>query len=335
VRARGKPPFIVYLAKFLTASCARYIRSCVKNCVKVAIGRKVYFTPQDVFFRLYVRQLMGRGSIRKITCLGFTGEGAGSQALMVMNAMNFAHICRLTYVHTPFAEIAHADRPMEEWVGAWEAQFNFGAGEKAAEKDDPEVVNFAFNFTDLLCCFGVEDLTRAFSATLPGLRRKYYLNKTPRTSEPITVCVHIRRGDVTSQDHGMWTGTRAIARTVSRIKSILESHALSYTMNAFSQGQHDDFAELSSLGVDLFLDADAVWTMQELVEADILIMAKSAFSYVAALLGDGIKICEPDSYPPLEPWLVRRPSGDFDEQSFEQQLQFLIKSKPPDSSASR
>ena len=74
--------------------------------------------------------------------------------------------------------------------------------------------------------------------------------------------------------------------------------------------------------------------MQELVEADILIMANSSFSYVAGLLSDGIKICEPDSYPPLEPWLVRRPNGDFDEQSFERQLQLLVKAKQTDPIAS-
>jgi len=325
--ASGKPPSKAYLVKFLAVSGARYLKRCVKNCIKFVIGRRVYFSDDNVFFRLYLRQWMGGRPIRKITCRGFPGEGAGSQALMIMNAMNFAHACGLTYVHTPFARIAHADRPMEKWVEAWEAQFNFGAGEVTADKDDSEVVNYAVNFTDLLSCFGVEDLTRAFSATLPNLKRKYWLNKTRCTREKVTICVHVRRGDVTSPVDGMWTSASVIARTVSRIKSILHSRSLTYTIRAFSQGEHADFIELSSLGVDLFLDADPVWTMQELVEADILIMAKSAFSHVAALLSDGIIMSEADSYPPLDFWLVRRPNGDFDEQSFERQLQSLIKSK--------
>jgi hypothetical protein len=46
-------------------------------------------------------------------------------------------------------------------------------------------------------------------------------------------------------------------------------------------------------GVEFFLDTDAVWTMEELIEADILIMAKGYFSYYAGLICDGIKIFEP------------------------------------------
>jgi hypothetical protein len=48
---------------------------------------------------------------------------------------------------------------------------------------------------------------------------------------------------------------------------------------------------------------------------------------MAALLSDGIIMSEADPYPPLDSWLVRRPNGDFDEQSFERELQLLIKSK--------
>jgi hypothetical protein len=320
----------MYLVKFLTASGVRYIKSCVKNCIKVVIGRKIYFAPRDVFFRLYLRQLMGGKPIRKITCQGFPREGAGSQAHNMMHAITFARTCGLTYVHTPFARIAHADRPMEKWVEAWEAQFNFGAGEIVADKDDPEIVDFNPNWTALVRCFGVDDGVHAFSAILPELKRKYWLNKTPRTRGPLTICLHIRRGDVTSADDWMWTSTSVIARTVSCLKSILECHSLSYRMRAFSQGEHADFIELSSLGVELCLDADPVWTMQELVEADILITAKSTFSYMAALLSDGIIMSEADPYPPLDSWLVRRPNGDFDEQSFQRQLQLLIKSKHSD-----
>lgn len=329
MRASAKQPSKMYLAKFLTTWGARYIKSCVKNCIKVVIGRKIYVSPRDVFFRLYLRQLMGGKPIRKITCGASPGEGAGSQALMMMYAITFARTCGLTYVHTPFARIAHADRPMEKWVEAWEAQFNFGAGEIVADKDDPDIADFAANCPAILHCFGAEDVVHASSAILPDLRRKYWLNKTPRACGPLTICLHIRRGDVT-KDHEFWTSTSVIARTVSRIKSILDCHSFSYRMRAFSQGEHADFIELSSLGVELFLNADPVGTMQELVEADILITAKSTFSYMAALLSDGIIMSEAVSYPPLDSWLVRRPNGDFDEQSFERQLELLIKSKHSD-----
>jgi hypothetical protein len=68
--------------------------------------------------------------------------------------------------------------------------------------------------------------------------------------------------------------------------------------------------------------------MQELIEADILIMAKSSFSYVSALLSDGIKIYEPWlGYPPLGSWVILGPNGEFDCVAFERQLLRHIESR--------
>jgi hypothetical protein len=109
-----------------------------------------------------------------------------------MWAINFARACGLTYIHTPFNRILHADRPMREWVDAWEAHFNLGMGEVAGDlmtlptgsttaeipllADNREIVNFFYNFGDLLRLFGLsdDDLTRMFDATIPEFRRKYY-----------------------------------------------------------------------------------------------------------------------------------------------------------------
>jgi hypothetical protein len=74
----------------------------------------------------------------------------------------------------------------------------------------------------------------------------------------------------------------------------------------------------------MFLNADPIWSMQEAIEADILIVAKSSFSYVAALISDGIKIHEEGGYPPLSNWIMRGPNGEFDSAAFDHQLQRLI-----------
>jgi hypothetical protein len=59
-----------------------------------------------------------------------------------MWTINFARACGLTYVHTPFDRIGHADRPMREWIDAWEAHFNLGMGEVATHGDNRGIVNF-------------------------------------------------------------------------------------------------------------------------------------------------------------------------------------------------
>jgi hypothetical protein len=98
-----------------------------------------------------------------------------------------------------------------------------------------------------------------------------------------------------------------------------------------------DFAELTLPGMEFFLDVDAVWTMQELIEADILIGAKSSFSYCAALISDGVKILEhvPGYFLPgwewrffpADDWLPCLADGSFNGPTFDRQLLRLMQAK--------
>jgi hypothetical protein len=151
----------------------------------------------------------------------------------------------------------------------------------------------------------------------------------------------------------MYTSTDRVLRITSEVKSILDSRGTPFTMRIYSQGNIEDFSELSPLGAEFFLDADAVWTMQELIEADVLIVAKGNFSYYAGVISDGIKIYEPHILDPadeirqlpnvgtpavplawswtifseLDDWLPCEPDGSFDRVSFERQLDLLSREK--------
>jgi hypothetical protein len=325
-----KPISKMYLLRFLVLGSLKYTRRCAINCVKVLIGRKLTFTHQEIFFRQYLRAGL---RIRKVTCALYSSdEGAGFQAFSIMWTINFARACGLTYVHTPFDRIGHADRPMREWIDAWEAHFNLGMGEVATRGDNRGIVNFWDGIWDLLPLFGVSiyDLTRAFDATIPEFRRKYYSNKSPRRNEVLIVGVHVRRGDITSSRPDRWTSTSLIAETIGKVRAVLDAHFTKYKICVFSEGDDADFAKLDAPGAEFFLDADPIWSMQEFIEADILIMSKSSFSYVSALISDGIKIYEPlEGYPPMsswvmsdhdERWLRYGPNGEFDCAAFERQL---------------
>jgi hypothetical protein len=108
-----------------------------------------------------------------------------------------------------------------------------------------------------------------------------------------------------------------------------EMHKVKYRLCVYSQRNRADFLELALPGVEFFLDIDAVWTMQELIEADVLIMAKGYFSYHAGLISDGIKIFEPSPYmPTVDDWLLLcSQDGSFDCPAFERQLFLLLERK--------
>ncbi len=330
------------------------------------MGRSPFFTHDDVLFRLYLRHLLGLQRMDKVTCIGVSREGAGSQALMMMSAIIFARACGLTYVHTPFAEISHADRPMREWANAWEAQFNLGLGEAVTAGDNREIVNFTYNHDELFALFSVNNLTRTFGKTIQEFRRKYYSNKSFHKNDILTICVHVRRGDVTADMPHMWTSTPVVAETIREVRAVLDVHRIKHRICVLSQGDYAGVAELESPGVEFFLNADSIWSMQEAIEADILIMAKSCFSYVSALISDGIKIYEPIAYTSMRQdvranadvgkaersflplirngylfnaiveqaravhpnrWVMRKPNGEFDCAGFERRLLKYIESR--------
>jgi len=325
-----------HLLDFLLTASRLYLWSCIKNIVKLLLGRKIYFSNQDLFFRQYLFQIAGIRPIKALTCMGLNREGAGSQALMMMHAMNFARCNGLRYEHTPFTHMAWAQRPQREWAAAWEEQFNLGAGEPTWNGDRCHTVDFSVNDYAVHLCFGRmrhdwlfhdDEEERHFRIMIPEFRAKYYSNKKPRITKEITVAVHVRRGDVVP-GHWLYTSTPTIACTMAQVISVLDSKGVAYVINVFSHGAPAaDFATLSALGARLWLDADGVWVMGELIEADILIMAKGTFSHCAALISDGIKICEPEGGRVLDDWIVRAADGSIDRSKFEDQFNDLIRAK--------
>lgn len=334
--------------RFLMDEARKCAWNSLKNYVKIVIGRKRHFDERGLFLRQYLLHLSGLRPIRRITCTGFPSEGAASQALMIMKAIHFARSSGLTYVHTPFTRIHHAERPMKEWVTAWENLFNLGAGEIACDFERHEVVNYCYNVIGLELCFGWRhrrrELAQRFKAIVPEVRRKYYLNTSPRATDEVTVAVHIRRGDVSAdRNFHNFTRTDAILRTTAEVKSILDTRNIKYRFAVYSNGSRDELTEFSVPGAELYINTDAIRTMRELIEADILIMAKGCFSAYAALMSDGIRIFEPKlnwgaltghwfvtgHYDPAfeDDWLPCLADGSFDRAAFEHRLSQLIETK--------
>lgn len=347
------------LLRFLARASFGYARSSIKNCVKFLIGRKTYYNDHDLFFRQYVFHVTRIRRITRITCPGLIGEGPGSQALMLMHAISFARASGLDYVHTPFSCIAHANGREEEWSSVWEQLFNLGAGEVPCEAPRHKVVSYCHNFPDLELCFGWhsrrDDLTAHFRASLTDFRRKFYLVNPKRITAEVTVAVHIRRGEVSASRYNhLFTSTETTLRTLADAVSILDARGMKYKVSVYSEGNAVDLAEVALPGVELsryrigpysagnsidpagttpsapngaaFIEIAGSRAMRELIEADVLIMAKSSFSYYAAYISDGIKIFEPYAVP-LDDWILRSPDGSFDRAAFERQLFLLLQAK--------
>ncbi len=311
--------------RFIAVGALRFARSTIASLVKLAVGRQPHFTAHDVLFRQYVAHRLGFDTLREITAVHSPHEGAGSQALMTMNAIRFARAHGLTYIHTPFSRIHHADRLDREWAAAWEEFFNLGDGEARAARSP---VNYAFTCAELWALFGVtpyqpfdEELRRDF-------RRKYRANKAPRRAAGFNVCIHVRRRNPHDFHDEDVTDMSRLIPVVARLRTLMSERQVPCTLKVFSQGPWPDAAALGVSESELFVDADPIWTLRELIDADLLVTTKGTFSYVAGLLCAGAVIADPLQFPPQPDWVPYDAAGVFDAVSLRRRLDAAAAASP-------
>ncbi|MCB2065924.1 MAG: hypothetical protein KDE15_04695 [Erythrobacter sp.] len=104
----------------------------------------------------------------------------------------------------------------------------------------------------------------------------------------------------------------AIVQTLEVVTAVLESRGITPDITVHSEGGRQQFADLERFSPRFDLDGDPMATMQQMIEADLLVSARSCFSYVAALLSDGVVLHEQGRWPAFEDWIVRDAGGSFD-----------------------
>lgn len=283
-------------------------------------------------------------------------DGAGSQAQAAMSAICFAKAFGLEYVHRPFTSMqyeAHAPSPggagatlvvnvAAEGLEQWEEHFNLGHGVRrlaqcaspvvpldellmAPDKWPKDVVVAAPHYL-YYCNLDPEAWERA----LPTLRANYRRNKPPRKTGGFTIALHLRRGTVRPDNKKVARNFTPDATFLAALRQVLDVVSARVTKPAiklFSQGDARQFTDFERLGCELHLDEPAIDSHAQLVDADVFIMSKGAFSYTAGVLNEGITLYDPQKYRALAHWIERTPDGQFDAAAFASRLDALLAEK--------
>ncbi|MXO72545.1 alpha-1,2-fucosyltransferase [Alteraurantiacibacter buctensis] len=317
------------------------------GAVRRVAGRQVSHHRYRRLLAQHWPHLLRLRPVRQVTVGDFAPRaGAGSRALMTIYAIAWCRRHGYRYRHTPKTRVAHADRAAGDYDAAWERELDLGAGEvPVGRKADPAVFGlwelllddaapglsllevaglplageFApyYTFIDRAATEAERDRqAAAFLAlmkdVLPEVRARYRSREAATATSGLTVAVHVRRGDVSTDRPDMWTDGEAFARALEQVLGELAARGIRPQVHVYSQGEPEDLAALAPLADAITCDGNPIATFRALVQADVLVMSKSCFSHLAALLSEGIVIYEPWRVPPQPGWVVRGADGMFD-----------------------
>lgn len=262
-----------------------------------------------------------------VTCRG-RGDGAGQQAMAVISAMMLARFAGCRYLHSPFARMHHAEGTPEDWARQWEAFFNFDDGETSVPAD-AELVQLAAAIERPDTYAGRPIVVFRPLFNLPGeaaqigeglrgeLRRKYW--RSSKATIPshcsvagFTAAIHLRRGDVTLIASGhRFVRDDTMLRHIARLRRAVAPLGRPLTLNLYSEGDTADFGAFADAGCNLHISEDPFETLHNMVTADILLSAPSNFSYIAALLSQGIVLDHRRRAPPSSNFQRRRADANI------------------------
>jgi len=271
-----------------------------------------------------------------ITCSGKT-DGAGAQIQAVLSTMLFANELGIKYAHTPFKKIAHNIDNDESYEAKWESFTNLGFNELAVDQiksrelnivevSHPRQVKKVENTLHVIpdCHRFADRNPNLYLKLLPKFRRKY----AESTEKPdlyfdlsrINVAIHIRRGEISKEDSSRYTSNSLVLSVIRNISSALSDLKEEPVFHIFSQGDIEEFLDMRLRGIIFHLKECPFTAFHHMVFADVLVMAKSSFSYSAALFSKGTMMYLPFWHKPLRNWVVVKKNGSFDKRKFKDMI---------------
>lgn len=279
-------------------------------------------------------------------------DGIGAQIQAALSTLLTAKELGLTYCHTPFKEIEHyVDR--ESAAARWEHFFSLGKGEisiKDIRLDDLEVVyidtpkpdeilDFKNHSNTLFVVQHCHDFADYHPDKYLDMQDKILAKYMHSPKEmyasyyqpgKVNIAIHIRRGDVYKHRVNRFTTNEFYKDLLIDIVSVLDFLHLEPSIHIYSQGLPEDFGALNELDVTFHLDECTYTTFYNLTQADVLVMAKSSFSYATALYSKAIKIYQPFLHQPLQDWILADQNDDDSQSqiSFNKaKLRYMMESK--------
>lgn len=237
--------------------------------------------------------------------------GVGHQAAKWMAAFSLAKRYGLTFVHSPFnggwedllgfgdSELREKDLPRN--TRKWTVPYFSGEDAFDSNHDLKKIIYSLSNANPHLLRLELDQGLVDFSDSIDTISGRFHL-KHPELAcalnreRKIKIALHVRRGDIIGlkekrQDtkYIRFLPEEYYSTIMQRLSN--ELAGLSYEFHIFTDGKADDFEILRHHSRVIWHDNETAHaTFLQLVAADILVMGRSGFSFLAAMISRGVKI---------------------------------------------
>lgn len=262
-------------------------------------------------------------------------DGLGAQAIRIMSVIAYCRARGITYVHQPFDRVWGAPAGDAHYIARCEDFLGLGLSEirlsdmalppqtAMSACEEPHVFDGKNVFIGIVSTvpFISREPTK-FLGGVPIFRQRFGFDRRLRAprdtpSGAVRIAAHIRRGDVSLARYaGRYTENDVYVTAFRRIRDLLSPLGLAPRFEVYSQGTVEDFAEFAEFDAELRIDTPLFEDVDRMATADVLLVAKSALSYVAAIYSTGVKLFQPFWVEPLPGWIAYGPDVEFDAEAF-------------------
>lgn len=247
-------------------------------------------------------------------------DGMGMQFFRRFSVWAYCKLYHKKYVHLPFQELEHNYDSNPNFEKIVDNFFNLGYNELSLE----DVANE--NVCEYQCLRDYFDNGKVdlYNEVLDEYKEKYFATEKPElkyNKSKTNVAVHVRRGDIIDRKHRFRRRGSPNEYYLNLMKQINKDYD-NCKFYVFSQnkshkrGKQDksikgntsafkDFLE-TDMDVELILDDCPFSDFHHITMSDVIIMSKSAFSYVPGLLSNARILYNKDFwFKPKSSWEIR------------------------------
>jgi len=222
-------------------------------------------------------------------------DGFGAQYQALMSGIAYSKFKNYNYIHTPLYIVGASAK-------------SSGHGASATELNDfigipnyPSKCNIDITEVHSEYVHSSNNPSKYYTDSIITLLRNYYYSTSKPVIGNIDIAIHIRRGDVILE---MLEARYTSLSYYNKIIKFLNYKYPLYNIVIFSEGNIKDFNKLNGKNISFKLNKSITETFHSLVSAKILVMAKSSFSYSAAILNSNEIYYINFWHKPLKQWKI-------------------------------